>query len=685
MSPLVPHEAESTSRGGVGASWKPLSTYASMPTITSVARSQMSQVETPTSPLCASASFSQEFVIEASMPSWPSSILHRRDTPTTASPSLSVERSPIPTDSPGSLISDRATETSHSPQSRIFHGSSTTYSPHQSPLTLERAVQVDEFGRMILTINTAFEGKKSPAEGRQVRFKPTPTLLAAPTMLDTSFVGDTPIDTPMSTGSRDTFGNRLQGHEPFDEVCSSPAEEVGNSSIAFDVQPGTPLLLSPTSCAFPESHKEDCNDQNSRSSSSAAAAAAAKVSPVFRFPALCEAVVAQTPQRKSCLLLNDAGPKEPSSSVLASPIVLDMERERMRFMREAPKVYTQDKQFEPWRNSRHGGLPTSTSEGQISRREGKLAQMTGRPRAATNASSTKDWRFGANFSPGTTFPNPHFSVSSTKEHQGHPAYDDDSTASSISVAEASPQNSNASVQSIMERQRIAMENLTKAGFWHNKEAAQCRREEKKYSEDKARLPPIPQEEDLVTKVSQWAWLLSSENERGNDAERIEGGRSRASSPPTDSGMAVAETADANKSWEWLVSEEEFTQDSFESNETSHEGTVQGHVEDNGAAVAKERRDVGLGLHSNAPMLAQYGSHDNPSKFPEAQAQEAAADASIVSTPDLGQRESRTTAAIEALLTQVQSSQEPIREAPKHVGTSYLYQQILNRIDEEAKE
>jgi len=545
---------------------------------------------------------------------------------------------------------------------------------------------VDEFGRMILTISTDFKDEKTPFEGRQVRFKDAATFPAADSTHAVSAKEDSQEqDTPASTASRDTFGNPYKDYWPV-ETTTSPIEEVGDSSLAFDVQPGTPLLLDPQS--FQSSRRRNCSDVLPNG----------KDSLLFRFPALCEAAIALKPQRKSCLVEKDFK----LNTALLSPIELDSER--LKSIMEAPKSYHQDIKFEPWRSSRYGGLPISTSDSQLSRC-GERKKIFRRPRAATNVESAKKWRLGSRINNQMCpFPNPHLSLDLDRDHQMYYApslltEDSDTISHSNFFEEVSPQESNASVRSIIDQQKITMENLTKAGFWHQKVLQSSNEDQIKEAQYK--LPPLPQE-DLVTKVSQWAWLLSSENERGEE-EDDQGQVLRSSSPlgclidaigtiGTIEEEEEEECDVTKKSWEWLASEEEIQQDSFDSNETSQGSTVLGNTDLNDTKGDVIEAGVGLGLQDTLPMekLIDHSVDNSASKASENQIQ-TEEDSSMISTPDLGKRESRTTAAIEALLTQIQRSQEPNIALPtdsnngtRKIGTSYLYHQILKNIEEDER-
>lgn len=201
----------------------------------------------------------------------------------------------------------------------------------------------------------------------------------------------------------------------------------------------------------------------------------------------------------------------------------------------------------------------------------------------------------------------------------------------------------------------------------------------------------------MTKVSQWAWLLSSENERVEEEEEEEEGEGgQENGGYASEAEAVlgpfsplerlekechqeSPSVDLNpmrKSWEWLVSEADLTERSFESNETSQESTIHGDTEHS------SRAEVGLGLHQKIRLGSRIEAINREHPPPI-----DAIDTSIVSTPDLGKRESKTTAAIEALLSQIQLSQEqplilPSERVDCKVGTSYLYKQMLKKIAEE---
>jgi hypothetical protein len=114
MSPLVKYEAEY-------GPLQPLPTYSSpfllRPDSFSSKSGSIRTANLPTSHSYLSTAYSHDHHLEASMPSWPSSILVEREIP--ATPSLTRSQSYLSDvdGSPGSLISDQATENSYSPQS----------------------------------------------------------------------------------------------------------------------------------------------------------------------------------------------------------------------------------------------------------------------------------------------------------------------------------------------------------------------------------------------------------------------------------------------------------------------------------------------------------------------------------------------------------------------------------------
>lgn len=597
-----------------------------------------------------SASYSQDQGISDSMPSWPSSILCRPELPHSSSSYSHIQdRISDKYDSPGSLISDKATESSVSPPVRNKLTPRSQSSPDvKSSLTLENAPQVDEFGRIILTEHPAV------LEGRQVRFKDTTTFMSAPRLFNRG--GE--IST--STSSKDTFGNKIEPDRSVFMTSSSDAI-VGDSSLAFDLQPGTPLLLD----CEPMQKYHDVDGRLPLINDS----------PIFCFPALCQAVTALSPSSNRLYSLATDHQLAQSSKTLMSPIELDSEKLQERFTK-CPQFYRQDFHFEPWRSCRRISISASKSDDKLSQHlQGQRKLNLSRSRSEANINIGKDWNF----------PNPHASVNFDKVKQqlvGHPCPlalpREDHTIGSF-------QESNATVRAIMDQQRIAMEKLAQAGFWQQKSGKKTRQGSVKKEEENDDFASLPQEE-IVSKVSLWAWLLSSEAEKGEGEEEEEEPMIRSTSPidwQSDDeenlvGLNEEEKKDAqevaSKSWEWLVSDDDFLQNSFESAETIQE-------------VAIKNVEIGLGLQQSQGIVPDQIVEESKAVPPTVKSAPQLEDSPVMTTPDLGQRESRTSAAIEALLTQVQKSQEPPVAAPRNnpirrLGASYLYQQILNKISEE---
>lgn len=654
MSPLLSFGIDSHTVSD--NSWMPI--IPSMTSVSSRATQEISPDLLPSRSFL-STSYSQEQGITDSMPSWPSSILYKPDMPPSSSTfsHLQNRTSDNHFDSPGSLISDKATESSISPPFRIPLPARSISRPNvKSPLLLDNAPQVDEFGRIIMTENATL------SEVRQVRFKNTATFMSAPLLFPRE--GDVSITPPVSISSKDTFGNRMQDQDENELMTTSSSDAiVGDSSLAFDLQPGTPLLL-------------ECEPKLKGHDGGEEGLPLINDSPIFCFPALCQAVTALSPfSNRLSSLVTDHHSTNQSAKALLSPIELESEKLPERFA-ECPQSYRQDFQFEPWRSSRRISIAASKSDGKLSQYlNGHRKSILTRSRSHTTMEIGKDWHF----------PNPHASVHLGKQQVGQslvqsPPRDENN--------ECSTQESNASVRSIMKQQSIAMEKLAQAGFWQQK-SDQSNKQEETNRDENGEISSLPQEE-IVSKVSLWAWLLSSEAERGEGEEEEEEPMIRSTSPidwqSDEEGDAnhvyqkeveKQETQEAaSKSWEWLVSDDDFLQDSFKSAETIEE-----------KKFGKDG-DIGLGLQQSQRLVPdEIVVEQSKSVSSKVKVIPQLEDSPIVTTPELGQRESRTSAAIEALLTQVQKSHEsPVaasRMNPvRRVGASYLYQQILNKISEE---
>ena len=421
--------------------------------------------------------------------------------------------------------------------------------------------------------------------------------------------------TPSTTISRDTFGNRIEV-EDKGLVESDLLDD--SSDDDFRIQPGTPLLLEASGYSSLQSRRRDC----------VLVLPQVNGSPDFRFPALCAAATAQRPP-----ILSGWGSSRGSQKMLLSPIELNCERMDGLAPVASSQAYRQDTQPEPWKNSH---IPRCASDG-------ILCKTAAKP--LTAARSWGQSNFNEMNSEQELRPNPHLQVSPMQS----------------SSQEASLQMSSASVQTIIDQQREVMEKLSLAGFWQYSKHAENMDKERERS---CVLPSLVQE-DIVSNVSVWAWLLSSEADRieeGNELQEV----LRSSSPSEGQAMlkeAETETeTEASKSWEWLTSDGCGMHDSWESSEESQEVTVHDHRGEEGC-------------EAEVMSLSTLPERCNTTGTP---------DSSVVGTPDLGQRESRTTAAIEALLTLIQHPQEPevSGRLARNVGTSYLYHRILQNIAEE---
>jgi hypothetical protein len=587
---------------------------------------------------------------DASMPSWPSSILCRSD-----------DLSPGP--SPDQVTGDG--EVDVTPKSMPKPVRASPLSAH-SPITIDSAVQVDEFGRIIMTVKSQ-HGEK---EGRQVHFKDTLVAISAPSP-SSPIYSSVSMNTLPSMASKDTFGNQL---DPICHGITTHRPEyaaVGDDRAPSDAQTGTPLLLTPSTV-----QKDDASSIETLSKSNTGRI-------LFCFPALCQAASSMTSlQDQFDVMTNTAHfPSAANTSpVLMSPIELSSEKTHP-LSTEAPKAYKDDIIFAPWRRSRQNGLPASKSDGKLLEWVPKQ-KMKSRVRADSDLGVSSGWDHESSYASATVpiaFPNPHASIDLSKV-QGELYFSPLSTQASMSDASttASAVESHSSVRSILEQQRSAMEKLSQAGFWQQKTVEKGKSHESESTH--YGLSTLPQEE-LVNKVYQWAWLLSSEAEKGHGAE--EGIIVRPSSPtdcPEDEKVSPSQPqstdegdrAEGKKSWEWLASEDEIQEESFESNETIHN-----------AAPPQSLEVSELGLVQTMPT--QQIIESIPIETTSTHDVTLQEDDSVML--NLNQRESVTTAAIEALLTQLQTSQDPDHCKSRgsddwKVGTSYLYRQMLKNIAEE---
>lgn len=427
--------------------------------------------------------------------------------------------------------------------------------------------------------------------------------------------------TPSTTISRDTFGNRIEVEDKgLVESDSLDVSSDDDFHIHFHIQPGTPLLLEAPGYSSLQSRRRDC----------VRVLPQVNGSPDFRFPALCAAATAQRHQDSS-----GWGSSRGSQELLLSPIELNCERIDGSAPAAASQAYRQEMQPEPWKNSH---ITRCASDKMLCRANAK---------PLTAARSWGQSNFDGMNSKQELRPNPYFHVSSLKR----------------SSQEASPQMSSASVQTIIDQQREVMEKLSRAGFWQYSKHAESIGKERERS---CVLPSLVQE-DIVSNVSVWAWLLSSEADRIDEGDELQ--EALPSSSPIEGQASVKEAeteteTEASKSWEWLTSDGCGMHDSWESSEESQEVTVHGHWGEEGC---------GAEVMSFSTLPERCNTTGTP-------------ESSVVGTPDLGQRESRTTAAIEALLTLIQHPQEPevSGRLARNVGTSYLYHRILQNIAEEGQ-
>lgn len=613
LSPLVPFDADIDTHAG--PVWLPAasSINGSTHSLRQAWETIKSGTDSPFTSPWRTISSQGHSVTSALMPSWPSSVLCREE----HNSSETISRATTPTignrvevqvqnRSPKSFVSDQATENSYSP-----YQSESSLSPNcgaasaKSPLVIRKAVQVDEFGRYILTVR---------GKDRVVRFQDTATTT-------TTNIVNTPSMSIKSDSSMDT------------EAISTP------TSTAAGQGPYTSGL----------------NAGNVHIEKLASPAEGA----MLRFPVLCEAITAKSNRRLSSLL------REPSVEevTLLSPIELANEKGD-----EAATICKQATQSEDtiYKSTRMTASHSDSKLQQFAPRK----PFIGRPRAESDIGETPrivrgDHQIKAGTSPQAWPAHSLQTARSTTRNdswcESISPFKDYTTCPSSTFSTS--QESSTSVQSIIEQQRVAMEKLTQAGFWKAKPVKKVR--EEKPSDARFRLPAVP-EEDYVSKVSLWAWLVSSDGCMEDDIKEevfpssspfpeLEEERSRQviDHPP----QATVEEEVASKSWEWLSNDDAFAHDSFDTCDTFD------HLE--------------LGLHENRPLDSLIDNSDPDTS----QASEQ-----IDMSPRLDQRESMTTAAIEALLSQVQQSQDSggiLRiSTVRKTGASYLYQQILNKINEE---